>query len=70
METEFLCPSVNEEYMSELPSIVEITSNKVKPHHVPLPTERMLDSPSLKRRENSPLEKSFNVSDRETLKHS
>ncbi|KAF1894413.1 hypothetical protein Lal_00027110 [Lupinus albus] len=45
--------------------VVDLDENKIKPKHVPLPTEK--DNSSLKRRNMGLLEKSFNTEDRDHL---
>ena len=62
-----MCSKVNEEYLVELKLIVELVENRVKPKHVPLPTEDRHENSSLKRRNNGPLERAFNMDDRDNL---
>nr|KYP64116.1 hypothetical protein KK1_018705 [Cajanus cajan] len=63
-----VCASVNDQYLVELKSIVELAENKVKPKHVPLPTEKMHQSSLLEKRKVGPLEKAFNLENRDNLK--
>ena len=62
-----VCSKVNEEYLVELKSVVELAENRVKPKHVPLPTKDRHENSSLKRRNNGPLERAFNMDDRDNL---
>jgi len=62
-----MCSKVNEEYLVELKSIVELVENRVKPKHVLLHTENRHENTSLKRRNNGPLERAFNMEDRDNL---
>ena len=62
-----MCSKVNEEYLVELKSVVELAENRVKPKHVPLPTENRHENSSLKRRNNGPLERAFNMEDRDNI---
>ncbi|KAF1895909.1 hypothetical protein Lal_00033972, partial [Lupinus albus] len=60
-----VCSKVNDEYLAKLQLVVDLAENKIKPKHVPLPTEK--DSSSLKIRNMGPLEKSFNTEDKDHL---
>ena len=60
-----VCSKVNEGYLVELKSVVELAENIVKPKYIPLPTEDRHENSSLKRRNNGPLARAFNMEDKE-----